>query len=622
MCGITGAIAWQTRAQYSEERLRKMANPLRFRGPDAEGYHLENYAQTQIAFAHKRLSIIDLSPDGNQPMHSGSRQSTIVFNGEIYNYKELRAELQAAGRQLRTGSDTEVLLEGYEHWGIEKLLERIDGMFAFALYCRVHDRLFLARDRFGKKPLFYYHAAGEQLVFSSDIRSFEHLNRSLDLRSLGYFFAELSTPRMDTIWQEIKRVPAAHYMLCTRAGMELKPYWRLDYASTCTLSRADILDKTDELLRASVRRRLVADVRVAAQLSGGIDSSLVVAMMAQESSAPVATYSVGFDHDYYNETPFARQVAERYKTDHHELMMRAEDVQVSHDLILEYGEPFADVSMIPSYLISKYISNTEKVVCGGDGGDELFSGYMSYYIAEKLQKVKNFRAFSPLASLLARVIPTYRIKFLAMLLKLAKQPEWTLLNRNMGFSAEQLRLLTPQGAPILQDALESEHAPLWAEYAKSSAPVLKKLLHASLQTRLLCDYLPKVDRASMYASLEMRSPFLDRRLAEFAFTLPPSELMQPQGTKSILKQLAERYLPHSLIYRNKQGFGVPIEDWFRKELRPAFEQLVLQGKQQLIPIDYQYVARIFGEHAERKQDHTHRLWSLYVFHVWAQAQSR
>lgn len=620
MCGIAGAIAWRAAAQCSEAQLKNMAQPLRFRGPDAQGYHLEQFAQTQIAFAHTRLSIIDLSADGNQPMHSSSSQTTIVFNGEIYNYRELRAELVAAGRTMRTQSDTEVLLEGYEHWGIEELLKRIDGMFAFALYCRIHDTLFLARDRFGKKPLYYYHSAGNQIAFSSDIRSFDHLPRTLDMQALGYFFTELSTPRIDTIWQEVKRVPAAHFMRCTRSEVAIQRYWQLPYDATCTLSRKDILDRTDALLRAAVRRRLVADVRVAAQLSGGIDSSLVVALMAQESGTKISTYSVGFEHDYYNETPFARQVAQQYATDHHELMMRPEDVQVSHDLILEYGEPFADVSMIPSYMISKYISQTEKVVCGGDGGDELFAGYMSYYVAEKLQKVKNFRVFSPLVSVLSRIVPTYRVKFLDTLLRLAKQPEWALLNRNMGFSMEQMRLLAPKGHQELHNGLEREHAALWAEYARSQAPVLKKLLHASLQTRLLCDYLPKVDRASMYASLEMRSPFLDRQLAEFAFTLTPAQLMQPHGTKSVLKQLAERYLPHSLIYRNKQGFGVPIEDWFRKELRPAFEQLVLQGKQILIPIDYQYVARIFGEHAERRQDHTHRLWALYVFHVWAQGQ--
>lgn len=617
MCGIAGAVVWAGGQQiYDENRLRKMSAPLRFRGPDAEGYYLQTHQNIQIAFAHKRLSIIDLSEGGAQPMHSTSRQSSIVFNGEIYNYRALKQQLEAEGCRFVSHSDTEVILEGFERWGIEKLLDALDGMFAFSLYCRRSSQLFLARDRFGKKPLYYY-AADQHLAFSSDIRSFAALNlpNTLDMQALGYYFAELATPKTNTIWQEIKRLAPAHYLVANANGISIKRYWSMPYEATCQLSTADIIEKTDALLKAAVAKRLVADVNVAAQLSGGIDSSLVVAIMAGLNEKPVSTYSVGFEHKYYNETPFARQVAERYKTNHHELMMRPEDIGVSHDLILEYGEPFADVSMIPSYLISKYISQTEKVVCGGDGGDELFSGYHSYYVVDKMAKLKNFSFLAPLAKLAAKVMPTYRTKFLADLLRLAKQPEWTLLNRNMGFSAEQMRQLAPDIAPM-HTALEQEHSALWATYKDSPAPLLKKVLHASLDTRLLNDYLVKVDRAAMYASLEMRSPFLDRHLAEFAFTLSPQQLMSPHGNKSILKTLSERYLPHNLIYRNKQGFGVPIDDWFRKELRPAFEQLVLQGKQTLVPLNYDYIGKLLQRHADG-EDHTHRLWTLYVFHCWA-----
>lgn len=620
MCGITGAIVWGAdERRYDEALLRKMAEPLRFRGPDAEGYYLNIKGDTEVAFAHKRLSIIDLSEGGAQPMHSASGQTTIVFNGEIYNYRALKQELEAVGRRFRSQSDTEVILEGFEEWGIALLLDKLDGMFAMALYTRATDQIILARDRFGKKPLYCYTSRGH-LAFSSDIRSFKAagLHCSLDYEALGYYFAELSTPRVGTIYLETKRVPAGHYLIANRQKLEILPYWKLGYQSTCKLSREEIIEQTDSLLKAAVAKRLVADVNVAAQLSGGIDSSLVVALMAQQMDRPVSTYSVGFEHKYYNETPFARQVAERYQTDHHELLMRPEDIGVSHDLILEYGEPFADVSMIPSYLISKYISKTEKVVCGGDGGDELFSGYHSYYLVDKLDKVKSFSFLAPLAKLLSKVVPTYRTDLLARLLRMAQQPRWTLLNRNMGFSPEQLALLCP-GNPLIQQGLQAEHERLWAEYAASAEPLLKKVLHASLRTRLVNDYLVKVDRASMYASLEMRSPFLDRQLAEFAFTLNPQQLMSPHGNKSVLKTLAERYLPHDLIYRNKQGFGVPIDDWFRKELRPAFQQLVLDGRQNLVPLNYNYIAKLLDQHAQG-QDHTHRLWTLYVFHCWANAQ--
>lgn len=619
MCGITGAVVWgKVERKYSEEVLRRMAAPLQFRGPDGEGYFYEAAGSVEVALAHKRLSIIDLSEGGAQPMQSRSRKSTIVFNGEIYNYRALKQELAAAGCVFSSHSDTEVILEGFEIWGMEKLLDKLDGMFAFALYVADKEEFYLARDRFGKKPLYFYTKAAE-LAFSSDIRSFAAagLHCSLDTAALGYYFAELSTPLLDTIYQEVKRLAPSHYLRASKENIEIKRYWKLDYADSCTLSRGEIIDKTDELLKAAVAKRLVADVNVAAQLSGGIDSSLIVAMMAQQSPVPVATYSVGFEHKYYNETPFARQVAERYKTDHHELIMRPEDISVSKDLILEYGEPFADVSMIPSYMISKYISQTEKVVCGGDGGDELFSGYHSFYVVDKLAKVKKYSFLAPLAKLLSKVVPTYRTQFLSRLLDLGRQPEWHLLNRNMGFSPAQMKLLAPS-LPTMHTALEAQHAPLWAEYQKTTAPLLKKVLHASLSTRLVNDYLVKVDRASMYAGLEMRSPFLDKDLAAFAFTLSPAQMMSPHGNKSVLKTLAERYLPHDLIYRNKQGFGVPIDDWFRKELRADFQQLVLDGRQKLVPLNYDYIGQLLDQHA-KGADHTHRLWTLYVFHTWANA---
>ncbi len=616
MCGITGGIWWQGNANITQQTLQRMAQPMQFRGPDAEGLFIHQHQSVTLALAHKRLSIIDLSADGNQPMRSQSEQTIIVFNGEIYNYKPLRAELQQAGRTFRTHSDTEVLLEGFEQWGMEQLLAKIDGMFAFVLYDFATSTAYMARDRFGKKPLYYYQD-NQQLIFSSDIRSFDALPlpRTLNLHAFGYFLSELATPRYESIYQEIKRVPHAHFLTVNANGATTKQYWKLDYRTTCQLSRTEILDKTDELFTKAVEKRLVADVNVAAQLSGGIDSSLVVAKMAQLAGKPVATYSVGFDDEQYNELPFARQVAQRYATDHHELMMKPSDVSILHDVILEYGEPFADVSMLPSYLISKFISKTEKVVCGGDGGDELFSGYHSYYVTHKLEKVRGFAWASPLADLAAKVAPTYRTQFLARLLRLAKQPEWTLINRNMGFSPSELQQLAPD-TPVVAQALEREHRDIWQHYEGVNESLLKKVLRASLDTRLLSDYLVKVDRATMYASLEMRSPFLDTHLAEFAMTLSSEQLMSPHGNKSVLKQLAERYLPHEVIYRNKKGFGVPIDSWFRKELRPQFEAVVLDGKQSLVKLNYDFIRQILERHAAG-EDHTHKLWALYVWHVWA-----
>lgn len=617
MCGITGAIVWKGNGPiYTQQTLENMAAPLRFRGPDASGYYLNAYKDTQIAFAHKRLSIIDLSEGGAQPMHSYSQNSTIVFNGEIYNYKSLKQELEAKGRIFNSGSDTAVILEGYEQWGMAKLLEKLDGMFAFALFCRKSNKLFLARDRFGKKPL-YYQVLNRHIIFSSDIRSFEATNLpySINLHALGYYFAELGTPKIDSIWEEIKKLPPAHYIEACSENFALEKYWYMPYDATCNLSQNEIIDQTDTLLKKAIEKRLVADVNVAAQLSGGIDSSLVVALMAGMQDKAISTYSVGFNNNVFNELPCAKQVAEKYKTNHHELIVQPEDIKVSTDLILEYGEPFADSSMIPSYLVSKYISKTEKVVCGGDGGDELFCGYYSYYLVDKLTKVKPFHLFAPVADVAAKVLPRYHTQLLSQLLHLAKEPRHVLLNRNMGFNNQQMKELAPDLLEV-QQALDKEHKKLWKEYENSTAPLLKKVLHASLDTRLLNDYLVKVDRASMYASLEMRSPFLDKDLAEFAFTLSPNQLLTPHGNKSILKTLAERYLPYDLIYRKKQGFEIPISAWFKKELRSTFQDIVLGQKQTIIPLNYEYIEQLLQEHTEGK-DHTHRLWALFVFHIWA-----
>lgn len=619
MCGIAGAIFFRPHSLATLQTLAQMAAPLQFRGPDGQDFFLDTTNTPQVALAHNRLSIIDLSDTGRQPMQSLSKKAIITFNGEIYNYQILKNELLAAGRNFRTHSDTEVLLEGYEHWGMAGLLERIDGMFAFALYCYQTNTLFLARDRFGKKPLYYYHDT-EKIAFSSDIRSFDALGieKKINLHSVGYFLTELSTPAHQSIWENIHKLPPAHSLkVSANSAPELRKYWTLAYANTCTLSTSDILKKTDDLLTQAVAKRLVADVPVAAQLSGGVDSSLVVAKMARLSDAPIATYSVGFEESTYNELPFARAVAQQYKTNHHELILRPQDIGINHQLIREFGEPFADASMLPSYLIAQAISKTEKVVCGGDGGDELFAGYYTHYITDKVEKWAAYANFAPLAKGLSKLFPNYRTQLLAQVLELAKAHPHTLLNRNMGFSDTELAQLTRHN-PIINKALQTEHARIWESY-QSPQPhqhLLKKIAHASLETRLLSDYLVKVDRATMFASLEMRSPFLDKDLAAFAFSLSPEQWLRPHGNKSILKQLAENYIPKSVIYRQKQGFAVPIGEWFRGQLKEQFQEVVFSNRQDLIELDYSYAQQLFDKHL-KGENQTHKLWALYVFHVWA-----
>jgi asparagine synthase (glutamine-hydrolysing) len=622
MCGIAGAIDLSGDPALPGDLLKRFAEPLRFRGPDASAERTDLVNGVAVQMAHRRLSIIDLSDLGNQPMCSHTGRSLIVFNGEIYNYRALRDELQKKGAQFKTSSDTEVLLLGSEIWGIEVLLEKIDGMFAFALYDRQAQELILARDRFGKKPLLYAHQ-GKRLYFSSDIRSFDQvpsIPKRIDLFSLGYFFGELTTPDPHTIWQDIHKVPPASYLRFSPKGeISISRYWDLSPASTCSLSSAEVVQRTDELLTAAVRKRLVADVQVTAQLSGGLDSSLVTAKMAMQSSKPIATYSVGFEDARFNELPYARKVAERYGTEHHEFILRANEMEHAEALIVEYGEPFADSSMIPSYLIAKKISATEKVVCGGDGGDELFAGYYGHYFASKIDGVRSFAWAAPLVESLQRLAPTPRVNLLARLLRSLHSPDHMLLDRHMGFGPNELRTLF-LGNEDAANAVQTHHARIWALHTVPGTSTLKRLLRASMDTRLVNDYLVKVDRATMYASLEMRSPFLDRHLAEFACSLTDKQLFQPYGTKSVLKLLAKKYLPEELILRNKMGFGVPIGSWFRNEMKARFRAVVLDQRQDLVPLDYGFIERLLERHCQG-EEHADRLWAIYVFHIWAQSRA-
>lgn len=620
MCGIVGGISFTGTFFPRKEELTAAADYLKFRGPDDAGEIFFDQASAKVSLAHRRLSIIDLSPNGHQPMMSSSGKSCIVFNGEIYNYKLLRNELQARRFSFRTQSDTEVILNSFECWGIEGALAKLDGMFAFALYDLEHEILILARDRFGKKPLYYYVRAG-QLAFSSDIRSFAEMKsipRTIDLHALGYFFAELSTPYEHSIWQEVKKVRPGNYLQFGASGVvSYKSYWSERSTEQCRLGRQELIRRTDELLSAAVKKRLIADVRVGALLSGGIDSSLIVAKMAEHCTR-VKTYSVGFDESAFNELPYAKYVAELFDTDHTQIILQPNDLKEVDKLIAEFGEPFGDVSMIPTYMISKEISKSEKVVLGGDGGDELFAGYHSYYFTHKFDLLKQYGFFYPAARILQGIYSSYRTDLLVRILKQTKRSKFSLLDRNLGFDAIGLNQLADDDA--FSSALGREHQRMWEMFAVGTRHDLINVMSASLKTRLLNDYLVKIDRATMYASLEMRSPFLDRDLYEFARTLTPKQLLYKSETKSVLKDLALKYFRSDFVFRSKMGFAVPIGEWFKGELLKNLQETVLDGRQSLVDLNYSHIEEVVKDHSTGVSDHTHKLWALYVFHIWANSQ--
>lgn len=619
MCGIAAVVGTGSHV-LPEEAYHTFRAPLKFRGPDDKGMWHHRSGEHYASLFHTRLSIIDLNSTGHQPMISPSGGTAIIYNGEIYNYKILRRELEERGRVFVSNSDTEVLLHGFELWGMEDLLKKIDGMFAFLLYDVADHRAYLARDRFGKKPLYYAQHQGA-LVVSSDIRSFYRvpsLNLTIDAHSAGYFFYEFSTPRTQSIWREIKKLPAAHYAVFADSHLSMHPYWRLKHTESNRLSWNETVSKAEALLQAAVKKRLVADVPVAAQLSGGIDSSLVVAMMAACSGSKVKTYNVRFDDRTIDESPFARQVATRFGTEHTEVNVSAMDIEVIDQVIAEFGEPFADSSMLPTYQVCREIARHEKVVCGGDGGDELFGGYFINHFTHKLDQVKSMRWLHHVVRRLPLPRGAYRLDLLRDLLQSANRPAFELLHRHMGFSHAEMKAIFA-GNTVMIDAMQSEHAEVWRQFGNvsPSGSCAINVLAAFLRTRLENDYLVKVDRASMFASLEMRSPFLDKDLAEFAATLRRSDLYATAGPKSVLKALASKYFSHDFVHRRKQGFGVPLNTWLRGFLRQRFVEVVFDNRQQLIPFHYQYVRDIFDKH-QQGEDHAEKLWPVYVFHRWAQ----
>lgn len=618
MCGIVGGVSFTGAPFIDRADLTKAADFLRHRGPDDSGEVVLNYESGQMAFAHRRLSIIDLSVKARQPMISASGKTWIVFNGEIYNYRLLRNELDKKGFVFNNLSDTEVILNAFEYWGFEGTLKRLDGMFAFALFDLEARRLFLARDRFGKKPLYYFSAHG-QLVFSSDIRSFKafkFIPRSIDMHGLGYFFSELSTPLERTIWSRIQKLKPGWCMTFSDQGMEAyHPYVDMRFTERCQLQRADILIRTESLLSEAVKKRLVGDVEIAALLSGGIDSSLIVAKMASHSSRPVKTYSVGFEEDDFNELHYARYVARKFGTDHTELVLRPDSLLKASELIGEFGEPFGDASMLPTYWISKAVGRNQKVVLGGDGGDELFGGYHSYYFARKFDHFKRFHVFLPLAKLAHRANPSYRTTLLKDVLEQARNPNYELLWRKMAFSPDELKMLSNEEA--FYNALANEHRAIWEAFTPGSENDVINVMEASLKTRLVNDYLVKVDRATMYASLEMRTPFLDKDLFEFTSTLPPAQLFYRDDPKSILKDIATKYFSHEFAYRNKMGFSAPVGDWFRGRYAGHLKEVVLGGRQKLVDLNYHFIEEVIERHCDGSADYSNKLWTLFVFHIWA-----
>lgn len=622
MCGISGIINFN-KDGINQQELVKMNAFLKERGPDGEGY----WNDTQVGLAHKRLSIVDLSLLGKQPMEDIHQQCVITFNGEIYNFKDLKSDLEQSGAKFRSGSDTEVILEGYLQWGLDILLTRLAGMFVFVLYDKRKQIAYACRDRFGQKPLYYF-KDNQKLRFSSDIRSISatEKNLTLDEDSIDYFLTELSVPQPKTIWKEVQQVKPAHYLTIDIQGKTVvqSPYWKINYQQKKLLSLKDAERLVEESLTKAVVRRIHGDVPIGTFLSGGVDSGLVTALLAKNSTEPVKTFTVGLGYAGYDESREARALAERYQTDHTEIRVEAKDLISVIERLVDYcGEPFADSSLIPSFYICQAISSEVKVALSGDGGDEFFGGYFNYadaYQADQYNlETADYSAFGKRMTLLSSKMK-HRMgisnKNFGNAATYAGFTGARRLYREMGFSdKEKDQLYTANFKRKVHNFSANYLQKIWNESNKVS--ITDNLLEASLQTRLLNDYLVKVDRASMINSLEARSPFLDHNLAEVSAQIPSEYHLHNGTTKYLTKQLAKQYIDKDILNRPKKGFAIPMKEWLRDDLNVLVKDTLQANRlEELGIVNSSFVNQMLADHESGAKDYTNKIWAIFCLEKW------
>jgi asparagine synthase (glutamine-hydrolysing) len=623
MCGIAGIIA-----DGGGARIDAMVERLRHRGPDDQG----SVTAGRCVLGHARLSIIDLAT-GHQPLTNEDESLQLVCNGEIYNFARLRADLESRGHRFRTRSDNEVILHLYEQHGVD-CVTRLDGMFAFALWDAPNERLLLARDRLGEKPLVYYESDGSDgepavFAFASELNALLGLDavpRVLDPAALHHYLCYLSVPLPRTIYRGVRKLPPAHRLVLERGEARVERYWDLT-PEPAAMSLDEAADATRAAVEEAVRSRLVADVPLGAFLSGGIDSSLVVGLMSRHCAEPVRTFSIGFGDPAYDELAHARTVAEAFGTRHTEFRVEPDAVDVLPLLATRYGEPFADPSAIPSYYLARATAEHVKVALTGDGADEAFGGYPRHLAAWLCGRTDAVPGVGQLAGRIAGLLPagrdrksaTRRAKLLLGAMGLppaARHAAW------LSYTAEDaVRLLY---TPALRAATADEDAStaFAAEYERCAGlnDPATAAMFADLARYLPNDPLVKMDIATMANGLEARAPLLDHRVVELAFRIPSRHKLHGGRGKHVLRHAFRDLLPGAILARGKMGFGVPIARWLREDLA-AFARATLRGSETILfdVFDREAVARTLEEHTAGRADHAYLLWSLLCFELWAAA---
>ena len=622
MCGIAGVVSITPfpNALGIEQTLHRMARLIAHRGPDGSDIWHDSHA----GLAHTRLAIIDLSEAGRQPMHDVQGHYVLTYNGEIYNYRELREELRAAGHHFRTETDSEVILNGYREWG-EAVVDRLRGMFAFALWDEREKRLFMARDRVGQKPLFFARF-GEVFLFGSEIKSiltWPGFPRKANLQALHQYMTYQYVMPPNSAFEGVEELPPAHTLTVMPDGQfRTRRYWQLPVPGQPhkggTFNRSDAKEEIAAELEEAVRMRLISDVPLGAFLSGGIDSSVIVALMAKHSAGAVKTYSIGFNHDEFDERPYARAVAERYGTEHHEFVVEPDAMSVLPSLVWQFGQPFGDSSALPIYYVSALTRQHVTVALSGDGGDENFLGYKRYQ-ATKAEGIYN-QVPAPLRQLFSALIGKGAsgpgaLKLLRRLTRDSTSSESARYLKWIGMfdTGQKQSLYGPALAPLLPDDAGDL---LDGLFAADTGPA-SRAAWADIHTYLPNDLLAKVDITSMAHGLEARAPFLDHKLMEMAARIPGKEHLKGWQLKSLLKDIARPLLPTDLIDRPKMGFGVPIKKWFREELKDYLaDHLLSQKARQRGMINSSVVETMIQQHVSGEAEHHYQLWTLLMMELW------
>jgi asparagine synthase (glutamine-hydrolysing) len=616
MCGIAGKVNFDRTRAVDPERLRAMTSAIAHRGPDSDGFHFAE----GIGLGHRRLSIIDLAT-GDQPLSNEDGTVWVVFNGEIYNFAEVRTELERAGHQFRTHSDTEVIVHAYEEWG-ELSVDRFRGMFAYALWDDRQRTLVLVRDRLGVKPLFYS-ATAFGITFGSEIKALledADVSREWNPEAIDAYLTLEYVPSPGTIYRHISKLPPGHLLVMRHGRVIVRRYWDLQFPGDGDPRReSEYLERLDALISESVKLRLISDVPLGAFLSGGIDSSAVVAAMVEASSARVVTMSVGFAEHGFNEIGYARAVATHLGTDSHEKIVTPDVADLLPKLAWHFDEPFADSSAIPTYYVSAAAREHVTVALSGDGGDEMWAGYARHRVERWETSARQW--LGPVGGVAGRIagyLPL-GLRGARSLRHLALTPAEAYAEKH-GYGLFDLR--TRQQLYSRDFAQQVRGSDPFAGFrqayeACSSPDPVDRALYVDVNTYLLDDILTKVDRMSMAVSLEARDPLLDHKLLEFAATVPSSLKLKNGQTKYLLRRVLERRVPKAIVDRPKQGFEVPIGEWLRGPLASMVDDLFLDGRFRARGLfDDRTVARLWREHKSGAADHRHRLWSLVMLELW------